>query len=91
VISGRGHGAEIALFLPHAGTADGDQWLLELVHEMSERYSAHAAPGVGVVQVGATVADPALQPGEILARADTGLQQAESGDEPVVVWGRLSP
>jgi len=47
---------------------------------------------VGVVQVGATVADPALQPGEILARADTGLQQAESGDEPVVVvWGRLSP
>jgi len=91
VISGRGHGAEIALFLPHAGTADGDQWLLELVHEMSERYSAHAAPGVGVVQVGATVADPALQPGEILARADTGLQQAESGDEPVVVWGQALP
>ena len=91
VISGRGNGAEILLFLPHASTADGSQWLLELAHEMSECYSAHAAPGVGVVQVGATVADPALQPGEILARADSGLQEAESGDQPVVVWGHSVP
>ena len=90
-VSGRGNGAEILLFLPHAGTADGDKWLLELAHEMSQRYSAHAAPEVGVVQVGATLAEPVLQAREILSRADYGLQEAERGDQAVVVWGHSLP
>lgn len=89
VLSGRGNGAEILVFLPHADPADGEQWLGELAHDMSQRYSAQAAPGVGVVQAGATIADPALQPGEILARADAALQQAEDGSETVVAWGHF--
>ena len=87
VISGRGTGAEIIVFIPHADPADADQWVMELVHEMAHRYSAHAVPSTGVVQAGLTLAEPSIELGATLARADRALQAGAAGGESVVVWG----
>lgn len=90
VVTARGQGADLLVAATGVDPAEGDAWLQALVEQLSERYSAHAAPDAGVFQAGATTAEATLGVGALLARADQALTTAAASEDPLVFWERSS-
>jgi len=88
VMLGRGQGAEFLVFLPRAAEADAEQWVSQLVGGMSRRYAAFAQREPAWVHAGLVATTTDLSVTDLLARADTALQQAAAFQASHWVWSR---
>ncbi len=88
VMLGRGQGAEFLLFLPLASEADAEQWVSQLVAEMSRRYAVLAPDQPAWVHAGLVNTAPHLSVTDLLARADTALQQTSTFQGSNWGWSR---
>lgn len=88
-VAARGQGADLVVCIAGVEAEQADDWLKELAAQLSALYSAYTAPGQGLIQGGASRVEPGLEVGQMLARADQGLQVAPASGEFSVCWGRM--